>query len=464
MTYDVVVIGGGVSGLSTAYDLKKQGARVLVLERQARAGGNAQSERIRNGYLMEHGPSTMNPIIAEASDFSTELDLDPERKDLGDGVKTRYLVKQGDLYGVKVHPLAFLTAHYLSLPGRLRMMMEPLISRSSPTQREESIEQFVSRRFGREFSDKVMAPMVSGIFTGDAAELSARSVFPKLVEFEDKYGSVVRAIIALKGKSKMPGSRLFSWKNGIETLPVALSSSLGDALLTGITVRRISKTSQGFLVDAGRHGKIQTRAVVMATQPHVTAEIVAPLDDVSADALGAITAPPVSVVYLGYKREQVAHPLDGLGFLSSKKENRQLLGAQFCSTMFPGRAPEGHVSMAAYIGGSLNPHLATLPREQLVELAHAEFKDLLQIKGEPDVANVRQWNRGLPQYRIGHGKIIADIDQLSDRVPGLFATGNYMSGVSVACCLRQARKTASTVGKYLQLDCQDPVKISATSV
>jgi len=448
MTYDAAIIGGGVSGLACAYNLKAKGYNVLVIERQVKAGGNAQSERIGGGFLMEHGPSTMNPIIAEANEFSTLLGLDPQRLELGAGVKRRFLVDNGKLNGVGVHPFAFLTSNYLSISAKLRLMMEPLIRRQD-SQIDETVEDFVSRRFGREFATRIMSPMVSGIFTGCADELSVKSIFPKLYEFEQRYGSITLGVLAKKDKGKMPGSRLFSWKNGIGVLPSNLAKRLGNSLITGVDVRKISKNQMGFCIDVGKSGKIQANAVVFATQPHVTAQLLDGLDSHAANAASKITAPPVSVVYMGYKRGQIDHPMDGLGFLAARDENRRLLGAQFCSTMFEGRAPAGHVSMAAYVGGTANPELAGLSPDELQNLAHNEFKDLLGIKGAPVISRVRHWNRGLPQYRIGHEDIVKDIKSMNQRMPGLYATGNYFSGPSIACCLKQAGDTAKDVSSYL---------------
>ncbi|MDP6689938.1 MAG: protoporphyrinogen oxidase [Alphaproteobacteria bacterium] len=450
MTADVIVIGGGVSGLATAHGLKQQGYSVMLLERQAQPGGSAVSERF-DGFLMEHGPSTMNALVPAANEFSESLGLEDLRCDLGDGIRRRYLVSGGALAGIPMGPLGFLTAGYLSPWARLRILAEFLIPHGSPGA-DESVMEFCVRRFGREFAERVMDPMVAGIYGGGrASELSVAAIFPMLVALEEKYGSVTLGIMHRRREGgKMPGSRLFSWRDGIATLTRTLAGELGDCIRSGVTVRRISATPGGYSVDLGRDGRVQGRAVVVATQAHVAARLIADVDPLGAAAADRIKAPPLAVVFLGYRREDVAHPLDGLGFLSAEAENRDILGCQFSSTMFPGRAPEGHVAVSAYIGGVRAPHLAGLPGPELLDLVRGEFSDLIGASGEPVAAKVRHWPVGLPQYAAGHRGLVTDLSQCHERQPGLFLTGNYFAGPSVATCLSVAQKTALAVHGYLR--------------
>ncbi|MCP4329442.1 MAG: protoporphyrinogen oxidase [Alphaproteobacteria bacterium] len=448
MTAKVVIIGGGVSGLATAYDLERRGHSVVVLERQHAAGGNAVSERV-GGFLIEHGPSTMNAALPAGADFSAELELDGARCDFGAGVQRRYLVGRGRLHGIATGPFGFLTSGYLSAAARLRVMAEFAIParRGGP---EESVMAFCTRRFGGEFARRVIDPLVGGLYTGRAAELSVSTVFPKLVALERDYGSISRAVFSRRRQGgTMPGSRLFSWRGGMASLPDALAGRLGAAVRTGVTVRRIIPRGREFRVEAGAAGALDADAVVIATQPHVAAQLLFPADPVAANAAGRIQAPPLAVVFLGYARRQVDHPLDGLGFLIPEIEGRDLLGAQFPSTMFPGRAPAGHVAVVGYIGGARAPDLARLPAADLIALARAEFRDLIGARGDPTVARVRHWPVGIPQYRLGHGALVKDLNAVCQRRPGLFVTGNYLAGPSVAACLTTARETAANVGAYL---------------
>jgi oxygen-dependent protoporphyrinogen oxidase len=447
MMVDVTVVGGGVSGLIAAWELMRLGHDIVLLERQVRVGGKAQSERI-GGFLLEKGPSAVaadGPITS----LTASLGLTHERVDLGPDVKRRYIVADGRLRGIATHPAAFVTSGFLSPTGRLRLLAEVLIPRSAETE-EETIGAFCRRRFGCEFTDRVIDSLVCGMFAGTADRLSMTSTLPRLVEMEQTYGSILRGVLlrSVIGK-RMPGRQLFSWREGVVSLPLALAMRLGSRIKAGVAVRKIVPRTHGFMVDTGRHGSIHTRAVVIATQSHVAAEL---LDRVDADAAGAanqIEAPPLAVVFLGYARRQIAHPLDGIGFLAPSSERRPVNGAMFCSTMFAARAPDGFVALAAYVGGDRAPQLARLPVDDLVALVRQEFSELLGAKGEPVLSRVHHWPRGLPQYRIGHGNLLAALDGISQRRPGLFVTGNYIAGVSVAACTAHASLTATRARAFL---------------
>ena len=247
----------------------------------------------------------------------------------------------------------------------------------------------------------------------------------------------------------MPGRRLYSWPGGMQTLPDALGAALGDAVKLGVAIRRIRATGAGFRIEYGA-GSVLARCVVLATQPHAAAALLDGLDGAGAEAAASIDAPPLATVFLGYRRDQVAHPLDGLGYLTPASEGRQLTGALFASTMFPGRAPAGHVAFSAYLGGARAPQLAQAPGEDLIAMAKAEFSDLLGISGEPVVARVRQWPRGLPQYRLGHGEKVEALRAAERNRPGLFLTGNYLNGLSVASCIASASQAAERVDAFLR--------------
>jgi len=448
MTIDVAVIGGGISGLATACELTRQGRRVVALERQVRAGGNAVSERI-GGFLMEHGPSTVTAAIPEAARLAQSAGLDDRRCDLGAEVRYRYLAGGGRLHRISAHPLGFLASGYLSPLARLRMVAEIAVPRGSGRP-EETVAGFWSRRFGREFAERVIDPMVGGMFAAKAHEVSMNAVFPALVEMERQHGSIIRGLVARRrAGGRMPARQLYSWRDGIGSLPLALAEGLGPAVRTGITVRRIGRTPGGFRIDAGAAGVIAARAVVVATQPHVAAGLLETADPAAAEAAASIGAPPLAVVFLGYRRRCVAHPLDGLGYLVPSSEGRELTGVLFCSTMFPGRAPEGHVALAAYVGGARSPELARLAPADLIAMVRRDFGDLLGARGEPTIARVRQWPRGLPQYRLGHGDLLATFNTTAERCPGLYVTGNYLTGVSVGNCVAEASRTSALVDRFL---------------
>ena len=445
MNCDVAVIGAGVSGLATAYQLAQSGYDTIVLERQVSVGGNAISERF-DGFLMEHGPSTMNAVVPESMNFIRELGLHDTAIDLGARVRRRYLLDGDRLHGISTHPAGFFLSNYLSFKAKLSLATEFFRPQSNGDD-EETIHDFAARRFGLEFAERVMDPLAAGLFAGDATALSVRSVFPKLVEFEQQHGSILRAVVAAKRGSE-PGRRLFSWPHGIATLPKLLARHLADRIHTGVAVTDIQATANGFDIITS-DASVKSRAVVLAVQPHVAADLLERISPTTAEAAAQITAPPLAVVFLGYKADQIDHPLDGLGYLSTRSANSIITGAQFCSTMFSGRAPNGHVSIAAYVGGARHLAAATWPIKDLIDRVKIEIGELLGISNPPVVQRARQWPRGLPQYMLGHTGLVEEITSAHQHQPGLYLTGNYIAGVSVANCLKRAGQSAAAVSDYL---------------
>jgi len=446
MTYDVAIIGAGISGLTAAYDLQRNGRRIIVLERQQMVGGNAISERI-NGFLMEHGPTTLNNMVPEALELTKELGLVNQRQYLGEGVAKRYLRHGRVLHGISIHRAGFLLSPYISLRGRLSVMAELLRSRQKNDE-DETIHEFASRRFGVEFADKVMAPLVAGMFAGNAHILSVKAAFPRLKKMEQEYGSISRAILQAKHGHE-PGKRLFSYQNGIASLPQTLARGLDGCIKTGAAVKSISQTPGGYKVETQGLGALSAKSVIFAAQPHVAASLLEPLDTQTTTAVADIDAPPLAVVFLAYARSQVEHPLDSLGFLSVPGTGGIINGAQFSSTMFANRAPDGFVTISAYVGGSINRDAAGMSSHDLCNQVHSELSGLLGIKGAPVLSRTRQWARSLPQYELGHCDKVMTMKTLSQRQPGLYLTGNYLEGVSVASCIKQARTTAALTNQYL---------------
>jgi len=456
---DVAIIGAGISGLTAAWQLKQQGLDVVVLERQQCAGGNAVSENI-NGFLMEHGPSTINAAVPEVGNLSTALGLAAAKVELGDDVKRRYLVKNDRLHGISVHPLGFLLSNYLSLPGRTRMLFENIAS-SKKYQVDETVDQYFTRRFGKQFAKRIMDPLVGGLYAGRADRISVQSVFPKVLEMEKKYGSISKAVWArYLDQGSMPAKKLYSWQGGIGSLPKALSQVLHDHIRTGVMVRKVQSCGTGFMIDTGKHGILSARTVLMATQPHVAALLLENVAPIGAGVIAEISAPPLAVVFMGFKREQVDHPLDGLGYLSASSENRAFNGVQFPSTMFAGRAPNGHVSLTAYMGGARYSDMGRMNEQDLLALAGREFKDLLGTHGESEVSKVRFWPRGIPQYTLGHQGRVERIENMAQETPGLFVTGNYLNGPSVGCCVAGACETAGRIQTFLKNSLSQKMKAS----
>ncbi|HFC05153.1 MAG TPA: protoporphyrinogen oxidase, partial [Rhizobiales bacterium] len=292
MIYDVAVIGGGISGLTVAYDLLcrggKRGRKVIVLERQQQVGGNAISQNI-NGFLMEHGPTTLNALVPQARQLSDEIGLGEQQIDLGKGIVKRYLRQGNRLHGIGIKPTGFLLSSYLSLGGRAALLRE-VFQPGKTTGRDETVHAFASRRFGREFADKVMDPLAAGMFAGDAKKLSMQASFPTLLEMEKKHGSIVRGVMSARRGSE-PAKRLFSFRNGIGNLPMALGNLLGESVRTGVAVKSVRYCGGGYRIDTHGHGNLSANSLVLAVHPHVAAQLLSPLDEIAAEPAAGIDAP-----------------------------------------------------------------------------------------------------------------------------------------------------------------------------
>ncbi len=445
---DVAVIGGGISGLTVAHELLAMGRSVVVLERQVAVGGNAVSQRFGD-YLMEHGPSSLNPAAADTTGLFGRLGLDNEQVGLGAKVKYRYLTKNGRLSCIPTHPLGFFTSSHLSPRARLALAGEMFKSRKRGNC-EESVDSFCRRRFGPEFAERVIDPLTGGLFAASSGDLSVSATFPALVDMENKCGSIIAGAFRRRiSGGKMPARRLASWRNGIGTLPRTLAAGLASNIRTGIVVRRIDAAPDGFTIDTGSNGKLQARTVVVATQPHVAGALLETIDRKATEAALAVSAPPIAVVFLGYRRSQVTHPLEGIGYLTASSEGRDVSGALFPSSMFPERAPPGHVALSAYVGGSRAPDLALQSPEVLIDTVRQEFADILGASGEPVIARVKQWPRGLPQTSLGHQKRMDVLVDCERGMPGLFLTGNYFTGPGIAACLARATETVGRIEQHL---------------
>lgn len=446
----IAVVGGGISGLAAAHALIRQGHEVVVLDRGAAPGGRIRTEQ-RGGFLVEHGPNSMISPAPGAEDLIAALGLAGERIDKGGGVHHRYLVRAGRAHALPLDPLGFFSSGFFSLRGRLRILAEPFVRRGP---QDETVAEFVRRRFGRELLDYVFDPLVGGIYAGDPENLSMMALLPRLKQLEQHYGSVVRGVAAkaLAGMDPRFDPRrrnLFSFRQGMASLPRRLAATLGPRVWSGVRVEGLhALASGGFqlsLRDGGSDTSMRVKGVVLALPAYAAARVLAPLAPAVGDGLAAIRHPPLAVVALGYRRAQIAHPLDGLGVLTPTVEHRKVLGFLFSSTLFAQRAPDDHILLTAYVGGARQPELAQLPRAELITMVKAEAADLLCARGDPAFDSVCYWRQGLPQPDLGHAGRIAGLRTLEEEYPGLVITGNYVAGVSTAACIDAAVAAAQRI-------------------
>lgn len=451
---DVLVVGAGISGLAAAFRLQRAGRRVAVLEAAARAGGVIASHR-RDGFLREAGPNSALDTTPLIDALLRDAGVDGERRDASAIAAKRFVIRNGRLLSLPTSPVGLLATPMFSLGAKLRLAREPFIGRGAEDV-DETVAAFVRRRLGEEFLDYAVEPFVAGIYAGDPERLSLKAAFPRLRALEHRYGSLIRGQFLgarERGRGGERGKNVamsFSFRDGMQSLPDALARALPDLDL-GVRVVRVERVAGGFRVTGEHAGAVRSwpaRAVVLATPADVAAGLVGALAPAASAALAAIPYAPVASVASAYARANVAHPLDGFGFLAPRKAGRRLLGTLFSSSMFEGRAPGGAVLLTTFVGGERDPAAARLAPERIGAVVDGELRELLGADA-PLWREVVQWPRAIPQYAVGHLDRIAAVARAEQDVPGLFLRASYRGGVSVGDCIKSAHATADDVLAFL---------------
>jgi oxygen-dependent protoporphyrinogen oxidase len=354
-------------------------------------------------------------------------------------------------------PPAFFASRLWTTGGKLRLLKEPFVGRAA---REESIAQFVERRLGREFLDYAINPFVAGVYAGDPAALSVRAAFPKLYALEEKYGGLIRGMIGgareRKRRKEVAKDRaaMFSFRGGMETFPRAIARELGKDLHTKAEVESVVPRGSEWVIrwrSGGVSHERSARAVVLSIPAHAAARAVAPLLPALAGTLEGIVYPPVTEVFLGFRRGAFAQPLDGFGFLVPAVERRRILGTIWSSALFPERAPEGHDALTTFVGGARQPGLALLGDEEIIAAVTKELNSVLRGSAAPVFARVFRWEKAIPQYLLGYGKVVGEIEAAERSHPGLHFCSNYRGGIAVGDCVMSAHRTAERVKRQLGL-------------
>lgn len=447
----IAVLGGGITGLTAAWRLQRGGCAPVVFELAAQSGG-AIGAVARDGWLHELGPNSLLEGSAEVAAFIDDVGLGGRRIYAASSAKQRYIVRDGRMIAMPGSPWAFLGTPMFSWRAKLALLGEPW-RRPLPADAEESVADFVVRRLGREFLDYAINPLVGGVYAGDPVLLSVRQAFPKLHALEQEHGSLIRGAWARRNVSGGPKGRIFSFPDGLQELPLALARALGSAVKLDHRVLGVARSEDGWRVEfeSGGVRAVETfDAVVCALPAGVLAAL--PWQNVAEGArlavLGEIKHPPVASVFTGYARAQVSHALDGFGVLVPQVERRQILGTLFSSTLFPGRAPEGHVALTTFVGGMRDPHLPQLDDEELLRVVQGELAGLLGAQGAPVFTRVQRWPRAIPQYTLGYQRFKDAITSVEAAAPGLFIGGNCRDGISLANCIEAGRRLAEEAAKY----------------
>lgn len=447
-----VVVGGGISGLVCAHALHKAGVKVRLLEVSPRVGGAIRSEQ-QGGYLVECGPQSFSGTAPLRSLFK-ELAIESEIVEAPSSAP-RFVLVDGKLRQVPLSPPELLKSPLLGAVTKLTLGRDAM-GRSKPPETDESVAKFVRRKFTTELLDRLVGPFVSGIYAGDPERLSLRSAFPQVHEAEKTAGSIIRGLKAASNSGDAPREKptLSSFRQGTETLARALQAKLGAVIRTNTEVAAIkhepgNKTFEVKVHTAGRDETLIVDQLILATPADVTGKLLHHVNAEFERHLGGIEFAPMAIVALGYEKSQVTHPLDGFGFLIPRSANLRTLGTVWNSSLFPGRAPEGHALLTSFVGGATDRRVAMQTTHELVVLVTDELSQILGC-GKPAFSRVVLYRQALPQYNLGHSDRLANVERLRAQMPGLWLTGNYLRGPSIGTCVEQAVKVAQQVVAHFE--------------
>src|SRR5699024_7859298 len=368
-----------------------------------------------------------------------ELKLNAKIIEANSLAKRRYIVKNNHPVPLPDSVLSLLKTPLFSAAAKLRLLKEPFIAASD--EEDESIASFIRRRLGKDPLNYAVNPFVSGVYAGTPDELSVKHTFSALWELEQQYGSLFKGLLKKERSKDKPKRALISFTEGNQLLPNALAGQLEHPVQTSTAIQSAKFQDQRWQLRANQSGRsIQaSHDLVISTLP---AYSLADIFGSEFRSLSSIPYAPVSSLALGYRKDQVQHPLDGFGMLIPAAEDYDTLGVLFSSTLFPSRAPEGCHLLSCFIGGSRNPQLASLPEKELKRKVQEELKKLLSINGQPVFTHHRLWQHAIPQYEVGYDRYLKVMDDLEDSHDGLLLEGNFRGGVSVPDCVSSAFETA----------------------
>jgi protoporphyrinogen/coproporphyrinogen III oxidase len=453
----LAVVGGGIAGLASAYFVHRElpETRITVFEKEEEVGGVARSA-IVEGFTVDYGPNGFLANVADTLELAKAVGLESELRPAAAEAKHRFLYKGGRLRALPASPGGLLRSDLLGPAAKLRAALEPFAPRRQGE--GESVYAFAARRLGPRVAETFVAPMVIGIAAGDARQLELASLFPRVREMEDEHGSLLRALLAgRKGAKGRPAGRLTSFRrSGMAALSRALHAALGGRVRTGEAVVGLERSATGYVLSLASGEKMTADAVVLATPAYLAARLLDTVLPQAARDLEAIPYAGVRVLGLGFSRDDVPHPLDGFGFLVPRGEDVRILGCLWTSSIFPEQAPEGKALLRVIAGGVFDPDLVALSDEEALRLALADLKRSMGITAPPEVVHQVAWERGIPQYLVGHRERVARVMKATSAQAGLFLAGNAYYGVGLNDCVRDARRVTQEVKAFFEAKPETP--------
>ena len=455
----LVIIGGGIAGLSAAYNATQKSKeqtspfQVSILEADEQWGGKIRTDRVMlddGQFIIEGGPDTFLATKPWAVNLCKELGLSERLHGTNPHQKNTYVLYRDHLLDlpdglammIPTNIPAVLKSRLISWPGKVRMGVDFLLPAAQPNG-DESLGNFISRRLGREAYENLIEPLMSGIYAGDGDHLSLASTFPYLRDLELKYGSLARGALEMRRKSvgkAVQGSRsaFLTPTSGlaeiIEALVAYLEANQVDMRLR-TRVTKLTKSGSSYQVQLETGATLDADAVVLATPAYVSGNLLEEIDGELAETLTKIPYVSTATISLAYRQSDLPRPLNGYGYVIPRRSDRRALACTWTSTKFPHRAPHGYALLRVFVGRAGQED--TLPRDEseLIALAREELQLTLGVVAEPIVSRVFIWENSMPQYNLGHPKILEQISQRLENHPGLALAGNGYRGIGIPDCI-----------------------------
>ncbi len=456
MNKNLIIVGGGISGLTLLHYLKKKyhnhsDVSIKLFERQAQPGGTIRTIH-RSGFQFETGPNGFLDSKLSTLTLANELGLKDDLIVASPATKIRSICVKNTLYPLPSGPISFFNFKPLSFGAKLRVIRELVIPRGDNP--DETVYEFGTRRLGENFAKYFLDPMVSGIFGGNAQDLNLQHAFPRINQIEQQYGSLFRGMISLALQKKkqqknsltagQPTGQLWSFKNGMGQLIDKIAQIYSDSIETGINVDQVCAKDKGYVLKASGKEYFADH-LILSTPAYAAADIIDSSDKDLAVALRKIPYAAITVVGLVYSLEQFAHLPVGFGYLRPTHEGREVLGVLFSSNIFPSRSADGKILFQIMLGGACNPDTVLKSEDQLFTLAKNEIQQILQVSGQPQEQFIYRWDKGIPQYNRFYPQTYKEIKKIMSNYPRLHLTANYLDGVSLNDCIANAKKMAESI-------------------